>query len=260
MASRIPGGYRAGDTPLHRIDARIKLALLAACSVATFVARPGVGLAAMAVLLGVALAASSTSVSEVVRGVRPALIVLAFSLVVNTFTFGATVDLRLVGDFGLSLAGLVRGFTAVARVVIVVGFALTLSRTTVPPRVAGAAAALISPLARLGVPVGDVSMVLSVAIRFIPVCLTEVDRIVGAQRVRGVRFDQGGVVERVRRWSSVLVPLIVALFRRADDLAESMCDRCYTGQGRTQLEEALSPMDHVTLTLVLAVAIFACLI
>lgn len=260
MASGIPGGYRADVTPLHRVDARVKLALLVVCAVASFLARPPAGLAVMALVLAAALAASRTSPAEVARGIRPAAVVLAFSLLANAFTFGALVDVPLVGDFGLSFAGLVRGFASVVRVVLAVGFALTLSRTTVPPRIASAAASLLSPLARLGVPVGDVSMVLSVAIRFVPVCLTEVDRIASAQRTRGVRFDEGTVVERVRRWSTVLVPLVVALFRRADDLAASMTDRCYTGEGRTSLEGGLAPLDHATLVLVLAACVFACLI
>ena len=260
MASRIPGGYRAENTPLHRIDARIKLVLLLVTSVATFLARPFAGLIVMAAVLAVALWASRTSVAEIVRGVRPAAIVLAFSLVVNVFSFGASVDVALVGDFGLSLSGLVRGVAAVLRVVFVVGFALTLSRTTVPPRIAGAFASLMSPLGRLGVPVGDVSMVLSVAVRFVPLCVTEIERIASAQRVRGIRFDEGSPVHRVRTWSTILVPLIVSLFRRADELAESMTGRCYTGMGRTSMEGDLSLRDHVTLTLVLAASILAVLI
>ena len=84
-------------------------------------------------------------------------------------------------------------------------------------------------LGAVGVPVADIGLVLSLALRFIPIVAEEYGRIQMAQRSRGVRFDEGGLFERVRVWASVLTPLVVGLFRRADSLAESMASRCYAG-------------------------------
>ena len=88
---------------------------------------------------------------------------------------------------------------------------------------------LLRPLGAVGVPVADIGLVLSLALRFIPIVAEEYGRIQMAQRSRGVRFDEGGLFERVRVWASVLTPLVVGLFRRADSLAESMASRCYAG-------------------------------
>lgn len=215
------GGYVRRSTPLHGMDARVKLMALLLASAAAFACSP-VGLAVVAAGLALALLASRTSPYEVLCGLRPALVVLAFSLLANAVV--------LVGQPGLSLAGLARGALAVCRIALVVGFALVFSATTMPPAIADALASLLSPLRRLGLPVGDLAMMLSMALRFIPLTMEEAERIRSAQRARGARLDEGGVLARLRGWGQVLVPLLVSLFRRADELASAMTDRCYAGE------------------------------
>lgn len=245
---RVPGAYAPGATPLHRMDPRAKLVLLLAATVASFASGAPWGLAVAALGLVAALAASRTSPATVLMGLRPAVIVLALSVVSNAVV--------LVGQPGVSLDGLARSVTVVCRIALVVGFALSFSSTTPPPAIADALAALLAPLRRVGVPVGAIAMSSSIALRFIPLTVEEVDRIRCAQRARGARLDEGGPLERLRGWYQVLVPLVVGLFRRADELASAMCDRCYTGE-QTVLLGPLPGRDVVALAVGVAWAALA---
>lgn len=244
------GAYVDRGTPVHRMDARVKLVMLLLASVASFASPAPAGLVVATVGLVIVLAASRTSFREVLCGLRPAVVVLAFSLLANSVV--------IVGHPGISLAGFERGATAVLRIVLVVGFALAFSSTTMPPAIADALASLLSPLRRVGLPVGDLATMLSVALRFIPITMEEAERIRAAQRARGARLDEGGVLARLRGWGQVLVPLLVSLFRRADELASAMADRCYGGE-QTSLAEPPAPRDVVVLLACVAWAAVAVL-
>ena len=134
-----------------------------------------------------------------------------------------------------------------------------MTSTTTPSEVADALSSLMTPLGILGLPVGDLATLTSVALRFIPLAAEELVRIRDAQCARGVDFAGGNPVVRVRRWLSVLTPLVVALFRRAEDLADAMRERGYRGHGRTRLTRSLRPTDIVVLVIVLAATIAACI-
>lgn len=234
----VPGAYVPGKTVAHRLDARVKLGLLVAATVASFAAPAPQGLLAAAACLALALVLSGTSPRTVLLALRPAAVILAFSLLANAVV--------LAGQPSFSPDGLARGVTAVSRIILVVGFALVFSSTTMPPAMADALAQVMLPLRRLGVPVGGIATSASLALRFIPLTVEEVGRIRCAQRARGARLDEGSLVERLRGWGQVLIPLVVGLFRRADELAAAMSDRCYTGD-QTSLAEPLRPRDWAVL-------------
>ena len=254
--SPLLGAYRAAETPLHHLDARVKLACLLAVTVALFAASSPVALAAMAAAVLAAAHLGGLSARELAQGLRPTAVILAFSLLANAFVADGTASLTLVGPLGISYPGLARGALAVGRIAVLVFAALVLSATTSSTAVADALTSLMAPLSRLGVPVGDIAMTVSIALRFIPLTAEELVRIRDAQRARGVDFAQGSVSARVRRWLSVLAPLVVALFRRADDLAQAMAERCYRGRGRTRLTRPMRPSD----LLVLAAVAIGCLV
>lgn len=257
------GANVPGRTPLHALDARVKVVLLVALSIASFVAAPPWGLAVVAATLVVSLALSGTTPASVLRALRPAALILAFSLLANSLVLGGQAQgdgVWWCGFVGLSYEGAARAAMAVTRIAMVVALSLVFSSTTMPPAIADGLTSLLSPLARLGVPVGDVAMTVSIALRFIPIASEEMDRIRWAQRARGARLDEGGVVERLRGWQRVLVPLLVSLFRRADDLAAAMADRCYVGRGRTSMAGRLAPSDVAALLAGLVVAVAACLV
>lgn len=246
--ARAIGSFVPGNTAIHRLDARAKVLCLVMASMTSFAATSPVGLAVVAAGLVAALVASRTSPLRVLLALRPALVVLGFSLLANTVV--------LVGQPGVSVDGLLRATRAIVRIVLVVGFALVFSATTMPPAIADALASLLRPLARLGVPVGDISTMASVALRFIPLTAEEVLRIRDAQRARGARPDEGGALRRVGAWGQVLVPLVVSLFRRADELGRAMEDRCYTGE-QTSMAGPLAARDRLALVLTAAWAVLA---
>lgn len=255
MPNALFGSYLAADTPVHRLDARVKIALLLVATAAAFLARSWMGLVLLAAIMLAVARLAGVSPSSLARSMRPAALILLFALIANAFVLDGTGDVALVGPLSLTWAGLGRGLVAVGRVLVLVGLALCVTATTAPPQMADALSSIMSPLRVLRVPVGDIAMVVSVALRFIPLCAEEFGRIRDAQRARGVDFDAGGLPARLRRWLSVLTPLVVALFRRADDLAAAMRERCYRGEGRTRLARGLRHADVVALVM----GILACL-
>lgn len=255
----LPGAYVDADTPLHRLDARVKLVLLLASTVALFVTRsPWVLGAAVALALGAARVGGIPA-KATLGALRPTAVLLAFSLLSNALVVDGAGDVPIAGAVGISTAGVVRGVMVVVRVATLVAMSLVMTSTTPSTAIADALAGLMWPLGLVGVPVGDVAMTISVALRFIPLTAEELLRIRDAQRARGVDFSSGSVPARVRRWLSVLAPLVVALFRRADELAVAMRERCYRGEGRTRLVRPLRPGDVAVLVAGLVACIAACL-
>ncbi len=244
------GSFVARDTRMARVDARVKLVLLLAITISVFSSTNLIILLAWYVLLAVCMSLAQMSATDVARSVRPVLFVLVFTLAANLLILDGGGDVELVGPVGLNLAGGLRGFSAVARIVLLAGFACVVSASTTPPELSDACVRLLRPLGRVGVPVADVGLVLSLALRFIPIVAEEYQRIQLAQRSRGVRFNEGPLVKRVRVWASVLTPLVVSLFRRADRLAESMAARCYADGSSIRVESrSLSNLDRVILAI-----------
>lgn len=214
-------------TVISRLDARVKLVLLLAATVALFSASSPLELMPWVVLLVALMRAARMDPLSVLRSVKPVAIVLLFTVVANAVALDGRAAIVLAGPVGIDPAGALRGCTAALRIVLMVGFALTVSVSTTPPAIADACVRLMRPLARFGVPVGDIGLAASLALRFIPIVAEEFDRIRLAQRARGVSFDEGTLRQRIGVWASVLTPLVVSLMRRADRLGESMAARCY---------------------------------
>jgi energy-coupling factor transport system permease protein len=234
------GHYVPIESPMHRLDPAAKLGIVAAFTVGLFLAGTfaGLGALAMAVLLGVAVA--SVPLPTALRGIRAVAFILVLTIVANALRWEpATVALVRVGPLAVDGEGLTSGlFFAVRIVLLVVGTSL-LTLTTSPVELAGGIERALAPLRWLRVPVGDLAMTLTIALRFIPTTVEEADRIMTAQTARGARFDSGGPLARARAYVPVLVPLFFNLFRRADELATAMEARCYRGsEGRTQLRES----------------------
>lgn len=253
------GSYIARDTPVHQLDARVKLALLLAATVALFVTRSPLALGAMGACALAVAAVAGLGPHDLLAALRPTAVILVFSLLANALSVDGGGDVALWGPVGVSAAGAARGVTAVGRIVVLVAFSVVLCATTSSTAVADALSGALAPLARIGFPAGDVAMTMSVALRFIPLAAEEFTRVHDAQRSRGANFSSGSVVARLRRWLAVLTPLVVALFRRADDLADAMRERCYRGEGRTRLARRLRPVDGAVLALGIAACVAACL-
>ncbi|MBQ6395686.1 MAG: ATP-binding cassette domain-containing protein [Atopobiaceae bacterium] len=222
-------------TIVHALDARAKIVGLLVLTILLFAVDSVFMLGIVGAFLIALLWLSGTDPRDVLRFLKPAAIILGFSLLANTLRFDGSGDSALIGSFGLSPAGAANGAKAVLRVVELLGFALVVSTTTSSAALANACAWFIGPLAAIGVPIDDVAQVLASALRFIPLAAEEFDRIVVAQRIRGMDFDNGKLFERISAWRSVFVPLVVVLFRRADDVADAMRDRAWGSAPRTRV-------------------------
>lgn len=238
MAVPVPfGQFVPGDSAVHRLDPRAKLGLTLAFTVLLFSSRGWLGLAAGALVAVAVVAASRVPWRLAARGLVPIAWLLAFTLVANALAPGGGNALVNLGPVGVYSAGLSRGLYFAARITLLVLGTSVITLTTSPVALTDALSQLMRPLRFLRVPVDDVAMMFSIALRFIPTTAEETERIVVAQTARGARFDEGGLMTRAKAWIPVLVPLFVNLFRRADNLAIAMESRCYTGVGRTRLHE-----------------------
>lgn len=261
MAFAVPfGQYLPDTTPVHVCDARTKLLIVVAYTFALFASRSwwAMALLALGMLLGYLVAHVPFKIA--LRGLKPLAVILVFTVAANAFTFQATTlegAVALWGSFGCTLPGLLDGLYFALRICLLVLATSLITFTTTMVGLVDALTTLMGPLRRLHVPVDDIATMFSIALRFIPITAEEADKVVMAQRARGVRFDEGGPIVRVRKWAVVLIPLFVSLFRRADELASAMEARCYTGLGRVRLNRTvMRPSDWAAL-IVLAAACIA---
>lgn len=243
-----PGRKDAAGRGLEGVDARVKVILLLVATAALFAARAPWALAMWAMLCLLVLRASGIGGKAVARALKPVALLFAFIVCANLVSCDGSADVAIAGSVGISTVGAARAATAVARIIMLVCLALSVAASTTPTKLAQACTSLMRPLGHIGVPIEDVGLVLSMALRFIPVVSEEAGRIRLAQRARGVNFDEGSVLRRVRAWAAVLTPLVVGLFRRADRVAESMDARCYGQRSSEQHRRVpLQPADKLVL-------------
>ncbi len=252
--------YYPGSSPIHRLDPRAKFVAVTAIAVALFVRDSFLGLAVFAAAATTAYALSGVPVAWFWRAFRPLLWLVALTFLAQLL-FSPGEPLFSIGFLHLSADGIwLAAFLSVRLVVLVlVGSVLTL--TTPPMALTDGLVWLGRPLRRLHVPTDELALIVTIALRFIPTLLAEVDTIMRAQRARGVEFRSGGLFQRVRNLQPVLVPLFVVSFRRADELALAMEARCYRpGIARTRLHPLHAGWADALLlaatTAVIAVAMF----
>lgn len=243
-----PSRKDAAGRGLEDVDARVKVTLLLVATAALFAARDPWTLAMWAMLCLLVLRASGIGGKAVAHALKPVALLFAFIVCANLVSCDGSADVAIAGVVGISTVGAARAATAVARIIMLVCLALSVATSTTPTKLAHACTSLMRPLGHIGVPIEDVGLVLSMALRFIPVVSEEAGRIRLAQRARGVNFDEGSVLRRVRAWAAVLTPLVVGLFRRADRVAESMDARCYGQRSSGQHRRvSLQPADKLVL-------------
>lgn len=243
-----PGRKDTAGRGLERVDARVNVILLLVATAALFAARAPWALAIWAMLCLLVLRASGIGGRAVARALKPVAMLFAFIVCANLVSCDGSADVAIAGSVGISTVGAARAATAVARIIMLVCLALSVAASTTPTKLAQACTSLMRPLGHIGVPIEDVGLVLAMALRFIPVVSEEAGRIRLAQRARGVNFDEGSVLRRVRAWAAVLTPLVVGLFRRADRVAESMDARCYGQRSSGKYRRVpLQPADKLVL-------------
>lgn len=231
------GQFFPGTSFIHRLDPRTKLVMLVVYIVALFVAVSWISYSVMLAFLVLCIAVSKIPVKNIVRGMKPMVVILVFTAVLNVFmTPGETVWLKL-WFLTVSKEGVIRGLFMVSRILMLVTGTFLLTYTTSPIALTDGLEKLLSPLNRLHLPVHELSMMMCIALRFIPTLIEETDKIMSAQKARGADLESGNLLQKVKALVPILVPLFVSAFRRADELATAMECRCYHGgEGRTKMK------------------------
>ena len=230
------GQYYPTDSVLHRLDPRTKLFGTLVYIVTLFLADSLFGYAAAALFLVLAIKLSNVPVKFMVRGLKAIVFLLLISVSFNLFLTPGTPIFK-IGFLQMTWEGLeLATFMAVRLIFLVMGSTI-LTLTTTPNQLTDGLEKSLGFLNRVGVPVHEVSMMMSIALRFIPILVEETDKIMKAQMARGADFDSGNLIQKAKAMVPLLVPLFISAFRRATDLAMAMEARCYRGgEGRTKMK------------------------
>ena len=231
------GQYFPGNTVIHRLDPRTKLLFTILYIVALFSAKGGLAYAVLFVTLCACIAVSKIRPKTILRGMKPILFIIILTAVLNIF--------YTPGDpiwqwkfLKITVEGLWAAFFMVLRISFLITCTFMLTYTTSPIMLTDGLEKLLGPLKKVHVPVHELSMMMSIALRFIPTLIEETDKIMSAQKARGADFDTGNLFQKAKALVPLLVPLFISAFRRADELATAMECRCYHGgEGRTRLRQ-----------------------
>ena len=231
------GQYFPGNSIIHRLDPRTKLIMLVVYIVALFMAKGWVAYAVLFAGLVWVIKISTIPPKSIIKGMKPLVLILVFTGILNLFF---TQEGTLLVDFWIIRiysSGLSRAAMMVARILMLITCTFLLTYTTSPIALTDGLEALMNPLKKVGVPVHELSMMMCIALRFIPTLIEETDKIMCAQKARGADFENGSLIERAKALIPILVPLFISAFRRADELATAMECRCYQGgEGRTKMK------------------------
>ena len=240
------GQYYPVKSPVHNLDPRIKIILTIAFIVAVFLGSSLWAFFPVAAYIILAALLAHLPLKLLLKGIKPLRIILIFTFLLNLFFNAGETVLVEVWKIRITLEGLLTAIRFSMRLVFLVS---------------GASLLTLSPLRKIGFPAHELAMMMSIALRFIPVLLEEADKIMKAQMARGADFESGNLIQRAKSMVPLLVPLFVSAFRRAGDLAMAMEARCYHGgEGRTRLRVLKLTMNDlyaclITVALMIVVAL-----
>ena len=232
------GQYFPGNSVIHRLDPRTKLIMLVVYIVALFMAVNWVSYGLIAAFLVIVIKISTIPPKSIIRGMKPLVMILVFTGVLNLFfTTGEGEPLVDFWIFTVYAEGLERAIFMVIRILLLISGTFLLTYTTSPISLTDGLESLMNPLKVIKVPVHELSMMMCIALRFIPTLIEETDKIMSAQKARGADFESGSLMDKAKALVPILVPLFISAFRRADELATAMECRCYQGgEGRTKMK------------------------
>ena len=249
------GQYFPGNSFVHRLDPRSKILAVVMYIIALFLCKSFVSYGVMFLLLATAIKVSKVPLKSILGGLKPIVFLACFTAILNLFTTPGETVLVKVWVLTITLEGVFNAFFMVVRIMMLIAGTFLLTYTTSPILLTDGLESLLSPLKKVGAPIHELAMMMSIALRFIPTLIEETDKIMSAQRARGADFESGNLIQRAKALIPLLVPLFVSSFRRADELAVALECRCYRGgAGRTRLRQ-LKYQNIDTLTLVLFVAV-----
>lgn len=230
------GQYYPEDTAVHRMDPRLKLIATFVYIISMFCFHRFLGFVVCAGFLALVIHQSKVPFSYIVKGLKPIAMILLFTMAVHIL-FSSGTSIISFGVINITWKGIREAIFMGIRLCLLVFGASMMTFTTTPNHLTDGIEKLFHPLNKIHVPVHEIAMMMSIALRFIPILLEETDKIMKAQMARGADFETGGLIKKAKALVPLLVPLFVAAFRRADDLALAMEARCYHGgEGRTKMK------------------------
>ena len=230
------GQYFPGNSIVHRLDPRSKIVFCMLYISALFVANSAANyLLALLVFVLVAIFAQ-VPLRMVLKSVKPLWLIVLLTIVFQAFSGDGLVIVKF-GKLAVTQTGLETGAMMSLRLVLLIVMSSLLTLTTSPLDLTDAIERLLAPFKKIGVPAHEIAMMMTIALRFIPTLIEEMDRIMKAQQSRGAEFTEGNLLNRAKGIVPLIVPLFVSAFRRADELAMAMEARCYRGgEGRTRMK------------------------
>ena len=237
MKNIVLGQYYPADSPLHRLDPRIKIILAMVYIVCSFLCKNILSFALLTAVSVFLVLLGHIPLRTVLGGLRAVLVILIFTSLLNIFWTRGEMLLWEWKFIHIYAEGLYSALFIIIRIVsLIIGTSVFMTYTTTPIELTDAIEDLLSPLKKIHVPVHEFAMMMTIALRFIPTLIDEADKITKAQTARGADFETGSLIDRAKAMVTILVPLFVSAFRRADELAMAMERRCYHGgEGRTRM-------------------------
>lgn len=222
------GQYYQTESSIHKLDPRVKLVGTVTFIISLFLMKNLLGYICAAIFLTVVIRLSKVPFKFMMRGMKSIMLLLMITVVFNLFLTPGT---PLVSFWKITITkeGLELAFFMAIRLVMLIIGSSVMTLTTTPNNLTDGMEKLLSPLKKLHVPVHEIAMMMSIALRFIPILLEETDKIMKAQMARGADFESGNLIKKAKALVPLLVPLFISAFRRANDLAMAMEARCYRG-------------------------------
>lgn len=240
------GQFFPGNSMIHRLDPRVKLALTFVYIIAVFVPHNWMGLLVSVGYLCGAVVLSRIPARMFLKGLKPVLPLILFTSIINMFYVDGTV-LWQFWILRITREGIATALFITIRILCLIAGSSLLTYTTSPTTLTDALERLMSPLKVFHIHVHEIAMMMTIALRFIPTLIEETDKIMAAQKARGADMDSGNLLQRIKAMIPVLIPLFVSSFRRAYELATAMECRCYHGgDGRTRMKQLhMDTADYV---------------
>lgn len=239
------GQYIPGNSLIHRLDPRTKIISSIVFIIILFIAESFWEYAFLAAFTFLLIFISRVPIKFILKGIKPLLIIIIFTLVLHAFLNTGTVIWQW-GPFMLTYEGIKLGLLMAARLILLVIATSLLTLTTSPIALTDGIERLLNPFRKIGIPAHELAMMMTIALRFIPTLMEEAEKIMKAQMARGADFESGNLIQRGKNMIPLLVPLFINAFRRADELAMAMEARCYRGgENRTRLRQLqITSLDY----------------
>lgn len=255
------GQYFPGNSIVHKLDPRMKIILIFLLIVSIFICKNIAGLGAIILFSVILVLISKIPFKTVLKSIKPLVVIILLTAVLNIF-YGKGDALVQLGKLKITADGIETAVFMAVRIITLVVISSLLTYTTSPTELTDALERLLKPLKLIKIDVHSIAMTMTIALRFIPTLIEEIEKIMSAQKSRGADLESGGLIHRAKALIPVLIPLFVSAFRRAGELAYAMECRCYHGgEGRTKMKVMkLSARDFLSLAAVIVFMVIIVLI